>query len=587
MPRDERASVNDPAPLLSSRTSTHNDISHTLVPAPTAGSVSASASSLPLHLAATTGSSTPVSPLQHDYINATKQLDDTASTGSGTVKGGGSYGSSSAGGSGTSNGGRSCHSCTSAADSLSAFLAAYQPPAVILYRGALTPVQENGAFLRLRKAHPGLLKALTAAADQGRKRVSTTAENRRIRWTITMQPSSIGQSRRATVLGREEDGEEEDEELDLSENDDIEHDEFKQDDDDDDDDAESPTIKHSSPKRTSSHQPGSLSTTQHLAPPRTTSTSPNPRPLTPLTSAAIPRAPTPDRAWLLDARFAAIASGGGEMGELIRTLDWSYTALGPVPSWCPTLLSTVGLLIHTKFPGAIYWGPTGIMLYNSPYIFTLGEGKHPWALGRPIRDVWAETWEALSVPVADALEGKGCYYEDQQFLILRSGTDADADASPNSEGEVQTPPLDDMRNEREILSSSPSLSPSPSLSSGPSTPGSERDFDPLATVSRIEEAYFTWSFIPLHQPSGAIGGIYNPVHEVTSKVLSERRLRTLCTLATRLFAARTNAGLLVDTCEVLGQLEEDVPYVAAYAVQGDEFVGGECKFRFVPRAEAD
>jgi hypothetical protein len=426
--------------------------------------------------------------------------------------------------------GRTCPPCTSSADSLYSFIAAYQPPAVILYQGATVPWEENEAFLSLRCAHPILFLALVTAVGRGRRRVSTSFGETRIRWTITIQPTTEGQARQAIVLGHDEGGEEDEAER-------LEED-FGQD--------EPPT--YSTVKGDEAYDNAALSIEIHSVsqnkdpaniylPPSSSRLSP-PNRLSSHSNSVTPQAIIPDRSWLLDPHFSAITSGGGEMGDLIRSLDWSQTLLGPVPSWSPTLLGALGVLLRSRFPSAIYWGPHAVMLYNTPYISALGAGKHPHALGRPVRDIWeAEVWDAIGPPIQDALEGRGCYHEDNRFLLGRIGSEADAIRDPETSDTVV----------------GRSNSPSPEV---------------------IEEAHYTWSLIPLYQPSGLVDGVYNPVHDVTGKVRSERRLRNLCTLAARLFTARTTSALFATTCEVLAQLEDDMPYVAAYALQRDDVFGG-------------
>jgi hypothetical protein len=43
-------------------------------------------------------------------------------------------------------------------------------------------------------------------------------------------------------------------------------------------------------------------------------------------------------------------SGGGEMGAMIRALDWSQTPIGPIASWSPSLRMMVRFLLANRFP---------------------------------------------------------------------------------------------------------------------------------------------------------------------------------------------------------------------------------------------
>ena len=71
-------------------------------------------------------------------------------------------------------------------------------------------------------------------------------------------------------------------------------------------------------------------------------------------------------------------AGGGEMGERIRTKDWSKTPLGPFENWPQSLQTIVRIMLTSRQPIWIGWGPELIKLYNDPYKAIVG-GKHPEA----------------------------------------------------------------------------------------------------------------------------------------------------------------------------------------------------------------
>src|SRR4051812_39239118 len=86
-------------------------------------------------------------------------------------------------------------------------------------------------------------------------------------------------------------------------------------------------------------------------------------------------------------------SGGGEMSERIRDFDWSTAPLGPIHAWPQSLKTSLGLIVNSQHPMWIGWGPAMTFLYNDAYIQVLSLAKHPWALGRPAPEVWAEIWD--------------------------------------------------------------------------------------------------------------------------------------------------------------------------------------------------
>ncbi len=95
----------------------------------------------------------------------------------------------------------------------------------------------------------------------------------------------------------------------------------------------------------------------------------------------------------------AYLSGGGEMGERIRTFDWSTTPLGPAESWSPTLQTMVRVMLANRLPMLLWWGPQYVSIYNDAYRPVLG-AKHPWALGQPVCECWKEIWHILK-PLID------------------------------------------------------------------------------------------------------------------------------------------------------------------------------------------
>jgi len=70
---------------------------------------------------------------------------------------------------------------------------------------------------------------------------------------------------------------------------------------------------------------------------------------------------------------------GGLSGGLIREIDWSKTALGPVDGWPQSLRTSISICFEFRFPMLIWWGPSLVKFYNDAYIPMLG-AKHPRAL---------------------------------------------------------------------------------------------------------------------------------------------------------------------------------------------------------------
>jgi PAS domain S-box-containing protein len=103
----------------------------------------------------------------------------------------------------------------------------------------------------------------------------------------------------------------------------------------------------------------------------------------------------------------AFLEGGGEAGALIRGHGWDETPLGPILGWPQSLRSALGIALRSPTASAVFWGPDHLFLYNDSWGALLGGGRHPWAMGRPAREVLADVWPVLADQFATVLaEGK-------------------------------------------------------------------------------------------------------------------------------------------------------------------------------------
>lgn len=200
-------------------------------------------------------------------------------------------------------------------------------------------------------------------------------------------------------------------------------------------------------------------------------------------------------------------AGGGEMGRLMRSLDWSKTPLGPVGTWPQSLRTAVSILLASRFPMLIHWGPEYVQFYNDGFRPILGDAKHPGALGQPAYPWWTEIWDIL-VPMFDrVMAGEGTWYEDQVVFPNRYGY--------------------------------------------------------------TEEAYFTFSHSPIRDESGKVAGIFQAVTETTERVLNERRLKTLRDLAARAAEVQAPESACQIAAETLAENPNDIPFALLYLVDQD------------------
>jgi PAS domain S-box len=102
----------------------------------------------------------------------------------------------------------------------------------------------------------------------------------------------------------------------------------------------------------------------------------------------------------------------GEMAQHLSRHDWTATPLGAIELWPTPLRMAVELMLASRQPSYIAWGPQHTLLYNDGYLPCLGS-KHPAALGQPYARVWPEIWEEYR-PIAEAtLRGQSHYFVDR------------------------------------------------------------------------------------------------------------------------------------------------------------------------------
>jgi signal transduction histidine kinase/CheY-like chemotaxis protein len=194
------------------------------------------------------------------------------------------------------------------------------------------------------------------------------------------------------------------------------------------------------------------------------------------------------------------------MGSLIRSFDWSKTPIGPVEQWSSTLRTMVSFLLANRFPLLLWWGPRYISIYNDAYRPILGT-KHPAALGQPVSEVWSEIWSVLKPLIDTPFEGgPATWMEDIELHINRHGF--------------------------------------------------------------FEESHFTVAYSPVPDETATrgIGGVLATVHEITEKVVGERRIVILRDLGSRASHAKTAEDACTIAAAVLSNHAKDVPFALLYLI---------------------
>jgi len=115
--------------------------------------------------------------------------------------------------------------------------------------------------------------------------------------------------------------------------------------------------------------------------------------------------------------------GDGEAVELIHTVDWAKTAVGDPSTWPQSLRTTLNIILNSRFPMFLWWGPELIQFYNDAYRPSFGnQGKHPTAMGQRGEECWPEIWPVIK-PLIDHVRATGLstWSEDQLIPIYRNG----------------------------------------------------------------------------------------------------------------------------------------------------------------------
>jgi PAS domain S-box-containing protein len=207
-----------------------------------------------------------------------------------------------------------------------------------------------------------------------------------------------------------------------------------------------------------------------------------------------------------DASGLDFLQGGGEMGARIRELDWSAHPLGPPAIWPQSLKTAVSLILNSRHPMWIGWGREMSFLYNDAYLHVLGLAKHPGALGKPASHVWPEIWDVCG-PLADKVfsDGEATFVDDVRLFMNRG------------------------------------------------------DF--------LEETYYSFSYSPIRDEAGAVGGLFCPSNDVTPKVIGARRLRTLSELSSNVLMEKTTEAACATTAATLAKNCDDVPFALLYLIE--------------------
>jgi serine phosphatase RsbU (regulator of sigma subunit) len=196
---------------------------------------------------------------------------------------------------------------------------------------------------------------------------------------------------------------------------------------------------------------------------------------------------------------SSVFPGSGSLRASYEAVDWSATRLGPAKTWSEPLRGALSLILTTRFPATLFWGPELVLLYNEAYL-PLIEDKHPAALGAPAREVFPEIWDTIGPMLDGVLAGNGpTWVEDERLFMRRRGF--------------------------------------------------------------LEECYFTFSYSPVLDDTGAVAGVLDLAAETTARVVDRRRLELVARLADGLRDLSDPKQVLAVAAPLLRSAPADLPEV--------------------------
>ena len=195
------------------------------------------------------------------------------------------------------------------------------------------------------------------------------------------------------------------------------------------------------------------------------------------------------------------------MGRRIREFDWAGHPLGPSEGWPQSLKVAVRIMLTSRYAMWMGWGPEFYFFCNDAYAPTLGL-KWESALGLSARKVWVEIWSDVG-PRAESVVRSGEATWDESLLLF------------------------------------------------------------LERSGYPEETYHTFSYSPVPDDAGSVGGMLCVVTEETERVIGARRLALLRDLGADLAAIKAEDELFRAITARLADRAQDLPFALIYLLATD------------------
>jgi signal transduction histidine kinase len=207
-----------------------------------------------------------------------------------------------------------------------------------------------------------------------------------------------------------------------------------------------------------------------------------------------------------------VFAGDSRMAARCRELDWSRTPIGAVEEWPASLRSLASALLASRNPILLFWGPELVMIYNDAFAPSLGTERDARGLGARGREFWTDVWPVIGAQLEGVMDrGESFWFENALVPIERGGV--------------------------------------------------------------MEDAWWTYSYSPARDESGAVAGILVVCQETTASVIAQAQLAT------------ANRDLEIARARLATAFEKAPAFFAM--LRGDDYrieMANEAYFRLVGRA---
>ena len=184
------------------------------------------------------------------------------------------------------------------------------------------------------------------------------------------------------------------------------------------------------------------------------------------------------------------SANGRQLADGARAHEWHSTPLGPPANWPIALKVAVDLMLDSPESMFVAWGSELHFLFNDAFRPLVGPQRLAGALGRPLRELWFDAWDQVKPIIERALAGEGSRFENLPLTLARHGFE--------------------------------------------------------------EQTWWTFSYSPLRDETGAVAGMFGVANETTAQILADRRHDFVIRLQDRLGDLTDPQAIMSTAAEVLG-----------------------------------